>query len=221
MLLALDTSTTQLGIALYDGTRVLAEHLWVSKARHTTELAPFVAQMLKQTGKSMSDVTALGVAIGPGSFTSLRVGLAFVKGLSLSRDLPIVGIPTLDVVAAPLAVTELPLGCVLAAGRGRLALGWYHATENKWAAEGRALVTTAQAVATETASPIVLTGELTAAERHVLSQNPKIHLISPALGTRRPGILAELAFARWQAGESDPPASLSPIYLHVGEEIPG
>ncbi|MFO7584161.1 MAG: tRNA (adenosine(37)-N6)-threonylcarbamoyltransferase complex dimerization subunit type 1 TsaB, partial [Anaerolineales bacterium] len=75
MLLALDTSTPQIGIALYDGARVLAEHLWVSKARHTVELAPAVAQMLQQTGTDISQVAAVGVAIGPGSFTSLRVGL--------------------------------------------------------------------------------------------------------------------------------------------------
>ncbi len=48
----------------------------------------------------MEAVTALGVALGPGSFTSLRVGLAFVKGLVLARHIPIIGISTLDIVAA-------------------------------------------------------------------------------------------------------------------------
>lgn len=222
MLLALDTSTPQIGIALYDGARVLAEHLWVSKARHTVELAPAVAQMLQQTGTDISKVAAIGVAIGPGSFTSLRVGLAFGKGLAMSRSLPLVGIPSLDIFVAQVAVdSSRPLACVLAAGRGRLALGWFNASENGWQASGSAVVTTAEAVATEVASPTLLTGELTAAERQVLSKNENISLTSPASATRRPGILAELAFRRWELGQTDPAASLAPIYLHIGDPIPG
>jgi tRNA threonylcarbamoyladenosine biosynthesis protein TsaB len=222
MLLALDTSTPQIGIALYDGARVVAEHLWVSKARHTVELAPAVAQMLQQTGTDISQVAAIGVAIGPGSFTSLRVGLAFGKGLAMSRSLPLVGIPSLDILAAPVAVdASRPLACVLAAGRGRLALGWYEAQDNGWQATGSAVVTTAEAVAAQAASPTLLTGELTAAERQVLSKNEKISLTSPASATRRPGILAELAWRRWELGQTDPAASLAPIYLHIGDPIPG
>lgn len=222
MLLALDTSTPQIGLALYDGARIVAEHLWVSKARHTIELAPAVAQMLSQTGTDISQVAAIGVAIGPGSFTSLRVGLAFGKGLAMSRSLPLVGIPTLDILAAQVAVdTSRPLACVLAAGRGRLALGWYKAQNNGWQATGSANVTTAEAVAAEVTSPALLTGELTAAERQLLIKNENILLASPAASARRPGILAELAFRRWQAGQTDPAASLAPIYLHIGEVIPG
>lgn len=221
MIISVDTSTPQIGVALYDGARVLAEHLWVSKARHTVELAPMVEKMLQQTGVPLSQVAAVGVALGPGSFTSLRVGLAFAKGLAMSRGLPLVGIPSLDILAAPVALANLPLACVLSAGRGRLALGWYRASENGWQAEGSQIVTTAETVAAEVASPTLLTGELTAAERRVLSKNEQLQLTSPALATRRPGILAELAWRRWQAGESDPLAALAPIYLHIGEAIPG
>ena len=72
MLLAVDTSTPQIGLALYDGAQVLAESLWTTKTRHTVELAPAVAEMLAHTGAKMDEVRAIGVAIGPGSFTSLR-----------------------------------------------------------------------------------------------------------------------------------------------------
>ncbi|PKN92609.1 MAG: tRNA (adenosine(37)-N6)-threonylcarbamoyltransferase complex dimerization subunit type 1 TsaB [Chloroflexi bacterium HGW-Chloroflexi-6] len=222
MILALDTSTPQIGLALYDGARIVAEHLWVSKARHTIELAPAVAQMLSQTGTDISQVAAIGVAIGPGSFTSLRVGLAFGKGLAMSRSLPLIGIPTLDILAAQVTVdASRPLACVLAAGRGRLALGWYYAQNNGWQATGSASVTTAETVAAEITSATLLTGELTATERQLLLKNENILLASPAASARRPGILAELAFQRWQAGQTDPAASLAPIYLHIGEVIPG
>ncbi|NTU55163.1 MAG: tRNA (adenosine(37)-N6)-threonylcarbamoyltransferase complex dimerization subunit type 1 TsaB, partial [Anaerolineales bacterium] len=99
MLLAVDTSTAQVGLALYDGGRVLAEFSWRSSQRHTVELAPAISELLTRCGTTMDDIHVLGVALGPGSFTSLRVGLALVKGLALSRHIPLIGIPTLDILA--------------------------------------------------------------------------------------------------------------------------
>jgi tRNA threonylcarbamoyladenosine biosynthesis protein TsaB len=94
MLLAVDTSTAQIGIALYDGSQVLAESVWIGRQHHTTQLAPALAGLLSCTSVSMDMVSALCVALGPGSFTSLRVGLALVKGIALARKLPVIGIST-------------------------------------------------------------------------------------------------------------------------------
>jgi tRNA threonylcarbamoyladenosine biosynthesis protein TsaB len=228
MLLAVDTSTPQIGLALYDGAQVLAESLWKSKARHTVELAPAVADMLARAGLAIEAVKALGVAIGPGSFTSLRVGLSFVKGLALARSLPIVGINTLSVVAASQPLTDIPLACLLPAGRGRLALGWYHpatvrrghAHDGGWQAAGNPVIVTAEALFASIEQDAVVAGDLTASERSILGKNQHIQLVSPALSTRRPAILAELAFARWQSGDVDNLDSLAPLYLHIAEPIP-
>lgn len=216
MLLAIDTSTTYLGLALYDGHQVIAEVTWQGRARHTQELAPTVAQLLERVGVGVEAVHALGVALGPGSFTSLRVGLAFAKGLALARRLPMVGVPTLDVVAAavPLA-QERRLGAVLQAGRGRLALGWYAPSASGWQAEGPASVTTAQDLVQSLTQPVILCGELTAEERSLLRRSPWIDLPSPAQCLRRPAVLAELAWRRWQKGQVNVIASLAPIYLHT------
>lgn len=219
MLLAIDTSTPQIGAALYDGARILAERLWVSQARHTVELAPTVENMLWQTGLVASELRALGVAIGPGSFTSLRVGLSFAKGLAMSRGLPLIGIPTLEVVAAPVALDKRPLACLLPAGRGRLALAWFHAQNNGWQAAGNPRVTNAEELAASIEQETIIAGDLTAAERSLLRNNPRIRLVSPAGSTRRPGILAELAWNRLQAGQVDDLRSLAPLYLRIGEPI--
>lgn len=216
MLLAIDTSTAQLGLALYDGATVAAEQTWTSRQRHTVELAPALSGLLSRIGLSMSDLSALGVAIGPGSFTSLRVGLAFVKGLALARRLPIIGVPTLDVVAASVPVQGLPLVAVIQAGRGRIAIGWYHASENGWQAEGPIEATTADKLAESIHHPTLIVGELNAEERQRLVRKRRnIQLASPAQSVRRPALLAELAWARWQSGSVDDAASLAPIYLHV------
>ena len=221
MLLAIDTSTKQMGLALYDGAQVIGELLWHSRHYHTVELAPAVAELLTRSGLKIDAVQALGVALGPGSFTSLRVGLAFVKGLALARHLPIIGIPTLDVVAAAQEVRDLPLAAVLQAGRGRLALTWYEAGETGWQTKGTASVTTVDELADSIHKPAIVCGELTADERQRLARKRvNVVLPSPAACVRRPAVLAEMAWERWQAGAQDDAATLAPIYLHVADPIP-
>ena len=146
MLLAVDTSTAQVGLALYDGAQVTAEYAWRSHRRHTRELAPAIADLLSRCGVMMDQVQALGVALGPGSFTSLRVGLALVKGLALSRHIPLIGIPTLDILAHAQPVGRYPLYCAIQAGRGRFALGVYKNSRKGWQAQGPARVVSLEAL---------------------------------------------------------------------------
>ena len=221
MLLAVDTSTAQVGLALFDGAQIAAEMMWHSHQHHTVELAPALVELLARTGIKMTDVQALGVAIGPGSFTSLRVGLSFVKGLSLARRLPVIGIRTLDVIAAAQPISKLPLATVLQAGRGRLALGWYQSSDVEWKSDGEVKVTNVDELADMIEHPTIVAGELNAEERQRLARKKvNVQLAAPSACVRRPAILAELAFTRWQAGQVDEVASLAPIYLHVGEGIP-
>lgn len=221
MLLAIDTSTNQMGLAVHDGAQVIGELLWRSRHYHTVELAPAVADLFTRSGLKIDAIQALGVALGPGSFTSLRVGLAFVKGLALARHLPVIGIPTLNIVAAAQEVRDLPLAAVLQAGRGRLALGWYEAGENGWQSKGSAQVTTADELAESIQKPTIVCGELTADDRQRLARKRvNVVLPSPAACVRRPAVLAELAWERWQAGAQDDASSLAPIYLHLADPIP-
>lgn len=230
MLLAIDTSTAQVGLALCDAGRVGAESIWYSRQHHTVEVAPALVELLHRCAISMANVEALAVAIGPGSFTALRVGLALVKGLSLPRKLPIIGMPTLDVLAAGNPPSKMRLAAVLQAGRGRIALGWYRspmtARERKsssgsglsagWKSEGAAEVTTVQALANAINEPTIVAGELTPDERQRLARKKvNVVLAPPSLCVRRPAILAEMAWARWQSGDFDDPRALAPIYLQL------
>lgn len=219
MLLAVDTSTAQVGLALYDGVQVIAEYAWRSRQRHTVELAPAISELLTRCGLTMEDVTVLGVALGPGSFTSLRVGLALVKGLALSKRIPLVGIPTLDILAGAQPASRRSLLCAIQAGRGRFAVGLYKSSRKGWQAQGSARVVSLEALTQEAEGSVVLCGEFTAEEIQKL-KGKDIHLVAPALSVRRPAVLAELAWARWQAGETDDEASLAPIYLHTDGSPP-
>lgn len=222
ILLALDTSSRTVGLALYDGVHVLNETIWASQDYHTVELAPAIEEALKKAGMTADGLGALAVALGPGSFTGLRVGLALAKGLAAARHLPIVGIPTLDALAAAQPRLNLPLAAVLRAGRGRLAAGWYEVKNDAWQPVKEAEVLTVETLAQRLQGPTVVCGELNQQERSLLRHAPtNAILASPAQCLRRPSFLAELAWRRWQDGKLDNPASLTPIYLHYNEPIPG
>lgn len=221
MLLAIDTSTHKIGLALYDGAQVRHEAAWPSPNHHTVELAPAIEAALHGAGLSVNDLEVVCVAIGPGSFTGLRIGLAFAKGLALSQNLPLIGIPTLDVLAAAQPVQDTPMAAVLVAGRGRLAVGWYKAKDGAWQAKKKAEVLTPQELSKRIRKPTLICGELSAPIRKLLGRKRKnALLVSPAQSFRRPGFLAELGWQRWQAGQVDDPNKLAPTYLHMGEPIP-
>ncbi len=221
MLLAVDTSTQTIGIALYDAPRVLAEMHWQSKSHHTVELAATVKDLMARCGVSPEELTLLVCALGPGTFTGLRIGLAFAKGLALSLRIPVIGIPTFDFLAAGVPLSENPLMCVLPAGRSRLAVSWYKSNGEAWQQESGPVVMMPADLSEQISGPTLITGEMTPEDRQVLGRKWKNALLtSPAFSVRRPALLAELGWQRWEAGQRDDPVSLAPIYLHVAEPIP-
>lgn len=222
MLLAIDTSTRLAGVAVYDGVQVTGEVVWTSHDYHTVELVPVIAEVLHRSGIKVADLVAIAVALGPGSFTGLRIGLAAAKGLAIGAHLPVIGIPTLDALAAAQPMRDLPLVAVLQAGRGRLAVGHYNIVADGWSQVGSLQIKDIQALAHSIHSPTLVCGELTEDERAILARKRKnVLLATPAQSLRRPSFLAELAWKRWRAGQVDDPVSLAPIYLHIGEPIPG
>lgn len=221
MLLAVDTSTRTVGLALYDGVQVMYELAWTSNDFHTVELAPAVASMLERCDQEISALQAIVVATGPGSFTGLRIGLALAKGLALVRHIPLIGIPSLDVLAAAQPTIAIPMAAVLRAGRGRLAVGWYAVTDGTWRSRAPIEVLTPKDLSQRIRTPTLVCGELSEEERQRLGRKRKnVRLASPAQSLRRPGFLAELGWQRLEAGSFDDPVTLAPIYLHYNDPIP-
>lgn len=216
MLLALDTSTLTSGIALYEDPVLIGEMTWRTASHHTVELAPAVADLMRRCAVKPAELTAVAIALGPGSFTSLRIGLAFAKGLALSQNMPIIGIPTFEYLVAQQALTAEPMLAVLPAGLTRMAVQQFSADGGSWRAMDEAQVMTAEEISERITGPTRICGEMNAAERQAIGRKWKNAMIaSPALAMRRPSVLAEMAWKRWKEGQVDDPILLSPIYLHV------
>jgi len=220
VLLAIDTSTAWTSLALYDGTVVHSEITWQSQHHHTVELAPAINEIFKRTGTISKDLTGLAVAIGPGSFTSLRIGLAAAKGFSLALSIPMVGVPSLDVLVAAQPLDEKPLIAVLHAGRTRLAYAMYHVENGSWQQQEKPAVIDPKDLVKSIEEPTLICGELSEEDRSIIGRRWKNAIIaSPAHCLRRASFLAEIGWDRLMANQADDPVSLAPIYLSTSNPL--
>jgi len=214
MLLALDTATRTISLALHDGQSLAAEIAWRSHDHHTVELAPAVAQILDRADLAPDRLKGIAVALGPGSFTGLRIGLALAKGLALAHNLPLVGVPTLDILAHAQPQRSEPMLAVLQAGRGRVAVGRYSFERKGWRSEGEVQLYRWSELVNAIEQPTYVCGEL---DEEGLAELRRLRgrvTLAPAfLSLRRAGVLAEMAWARLRAGQEDEAATLAPIYL--------
>lgn len=103
MLLAFDTATPLVTVALHDGEDVVVELSSERPMKHGEDLAPLIASALERAGIVRQDLTAIAVGVGPGPFTGLRVGLVTARTLGFVLEIPVYGVCSLDVLAVEAA----------------------------------------------------------------------------------------------------------------------
>ena len=212
MELCIDTSTRFASVGISQEGRILAELAWRSERNHSVELAPALRRVMEHTGTRMEDLTAVFAALGPGGFSALRVGLSVAKSLAMARDLPLVGVNSLDVEAAPFRGLGSPLFAVIGAGRSKVYLASYGGTS---ATEADYRVVERERLDETIREGTIVCGEEAAAVRDILGSS--ISVIESPPPTRSASALAKLAYERLSAGESDDPDMLQPVYMHSAQ----
>jgi tRNA threonylcarbamoyladenosine biosynthesis protein TsaB len=222
IILAIDTSGATASVAVYHD-QVLAETVWHSGRRHSAQLLPAVDNVLALAGVERSALRAVAVAIGPGSYAGLRVGVATAMGLGLALDIGLLQVPTLDVIAwgqAGAAASDgrpsRPIRAAIDVGRGRYAtarfrrMGAYLEHESR--VESAPLSELIEVSAVERSVLVVDLDRQTreTVERHY---GARVELALPAASVRRAGYLAELAALKLRRGEAVG-STVEPIYLH-------
>jgi tRNA threonylcarbamoyladenosine biosynthesis protein TsaB len=216
LLLAIDTATRFAGLALFDGDMVLSEVYWQSQGNHSVEGMPALVRMLDRQGLGAPDLSVIGVATGPGSFTGLRIGLSMAKGLAQALGIPVVGVPTLDILAFQHEDQRRPIWAVIQAGRGRLCAARYELRRGAWRQRGGFELMTLDGLVARLVDRCLVCGELTHKEAVYVAEHAQGDPVfaRPWQSMRRPACLAELAWQRFQQGQSDDVATLTPVYLH-------
>ena len=127
MLLAIDTSSRFAGVALADDDgAVIDARVWRSRANHTAQLMPALSRILQDNKVTVVEIMAVSVALGPGPFSALRVGVSAAKGLAIAANLPIIGIDTLTLEAGPHWQPGIVVASWLEAGRNEVAAAWFN-----------------------------------------------------------------------------------------------
>jgi tRNA threonylcarbamoyladenosine biosynthesis protein TsaB len=239
LLLALDTSTRQASVALCSEDVLLGEYTWYVGNNHSVELLERIRRLLAECRKSMPDIDGVAVATGPGSFNGLRVAVSTAKALAFALKRPLVGVSTLDSIAAQQQQWEGPICSILEAGRSDLYAACYlfdkiynGSGEVTYQMEQLSdyLLLSPQQLASylqEHAStwfgvpgerklpPFLFSGEISAASHQALyaQMQDKSLFVNSVLTTRHASILATLALQRLQSGKEDDPLLLEPLYL--------
>jgi tRNA threonylcarbamoyladenosine biosynthesis protein TsaB len=226
MLLAIDTATRLISLAVRDDYDLLAENTWHTANNHTIELAPALRVMLERCEIAVGDLTAVAVSIGPGSFTGVRIGVAMAKGLALTQQIPLVGVSTLDILAAGQpAYQRHALICVVEAGRGRIIASTYRWGRSQWVNRGEPRLMTWDTLLDTIDGPAYIAGDISATGREQLAAaqaaDLPVKVSAAGLRLRRAGFLAEVAAERLAQAAADhfDPRYVVPVYVHT-RDIP-
>jgi tRNA threonylcarbamoyladenosine biosynthesis protein TsaB len=222
MILALDTSTAQASVALAEGERLLGEWSWTAGGNHSRHLMRLIRELLAVHSVGIARLGAVVVAVGPGSFSGVRVAISAGKGLAMARGVPLVGIGTLDVIGYQASAASPEVWAVLSAGRSGVYLAHYRGQGESWGRVGDyALAALHQAVDRVSGDALVageaaLRPEGRAAgslQEEALSRGIRLWVQPPVEGLRRAGYLAELGTRYLERGGGSQLDTIEPLYL--------
>jgi tRNA threonylcarbamoyladenosine biosynthesis protein TsaB len=216
VLLAVDTSTTLGSIALFRDGVVLAEETWQLQRGHDAAVFAGIERLLTLTGLTVRDIGHVGVAVGPGSFTGVRIAIATAQGIARGSGARAVGVSTLDVIAHPWSTTRERVCAVLPAGRDEVCAAVYRDRAGSWSRTSELLVGTPAELARSLAAGALFAGEIDDAARDAIGHElgPRA-AFAPRGTTRRAGDLAAIASERIAAGEAAAPETLEPVYVRL------
>ena len=215
MELCIDTSTRYAGVVIAHQGEPQWETSWVSKRNHTVELAPTIQALLGKAGASPSDVDAVFLAVGPGGFSALRVGMSAAKGIAEGLDIPLVGVGTLELEAFLYAETGLSLYPLLDVGRGEVAWAVYGDDGGGWRQVRGPEIATPEEVVSAAPPGAAYCGEAAWTHRELLRERADSSALVLAVPppTHRCLALARLGYRRLTEGAGADRDRLQPLYL--------
>lgn len=219
--LGLDTGSPTARLGVVRGGRVLAA-LARPVASHGADLPAAVAELLQHVGLEIRDLSAIAVGIGPGSFTGLRVGLSYAKGVATGARIPIVGIPSLDAIALcacayPAARPGVKICPILDARKGDVYTSLYEVLPDALEKVLDDLVIPLDEFAPRIAGEVLFVGESKAADAGVLvvSRGGRATVAGAAELSHQGSFIAALGAARVARDDVDDAATLEPLYVRA------
>ena len=221
LILAFETSAKAGSVALLDEKKLLGESYQNTGLTHSQTLMVMAEDLLKQCGKAVSDITAVAVAEGPGSFTGVRIGVAAAKGFAWGGELPCYGVSTLEAMAESLGIWQGYVCPCMDARRSQVynALFYVNCGKIQRIREDRAIALSDLAEELKTLKePVFLVGDGSNLTYQTLSADIPNLVLPPEhrMHQRATGV-ALLAAKKIAAGENGDGNALSPNYLRLSQ----
>lgn len=221
-LLALDSSGLVASVAILDGETLVAEYTLNYKKTHSQTLLPMLDEIVKMTQTELSEVDAIAVAAGPGSFTGLRIGSATAKGLGLALNKPIISVPTLEGIACNFYGTDALICPMMDARRKQVYTGIYRYEDHR-------LITVKDQMAVgieellsmlnEMGEAVTFLGDGVPVFKDIIADKLTVPFsFAPAhLSRQRAGAVGALGVLYYKEGRTETAAEHKPDYLRVSQ----
>jgi len=216
MILAINTSTPQFGLALLDENGTILAEYFMSKEKGFGSLMPAFHFLLSKLKADIHDIKAIAGATGPGSFTGLRVGLSAAKGLCHGLGIPIIGISSLEALASQLPHPDLPITPVLYSRKRELFMTQFIRNDsNNLTRIMDDMALKIKDLPSVFNKPSVFIGNDFQNQSPVLKEalGPLVQLAPPIHWHLKASLVGALGLKRFLANDLDDPQTLDPIYL--------
>jgi len=220
LILAIENAGLCGSVALVSGSNCIAEQSLLSTLTHSQRLLATVERVLEECRTTWSELDAIAVSLGPGSFTGLRIGLSTGKGFSLATSLPLIGVPTLDGLAAQFGFTAMPVCPILDARKNEVYTALYQADGNGcMQRQGEYLVISPLELAGQISEPTLFCGDGIAVHGDLLREKlGGLAVFAPEqLYFPRAASIGFLALDRWRNKEFLDPAGCVPLYVRASD----
>lgn len=214
-ILAIETATLTGSVALLGPENLVVEYTSSCSGTHSVWLMPAIERIFTQAGLSLSDLDAIAVSIGPGSFTGLRIGVSSVRGLAQALDLPVVGIPTLDGLASHLVDTSCQVCPILDARKRQVYVAFYRIQRGEIVRTSDYLVIEPFHLLNMIKEPVFFLGDGLKVYQAFLKENlgDLAHFTPPAHWRPRALSIASLGLEALERGEGRDFREIIPLYI--------
>ena len=221
-ILGLDSSGLVASVCLMEDDTLLAEYSVNHKKTHSQTLLPMLDEIVKMVEADLSEIDAIAVAAGPGSFTGLRIGSATVKGLAYALNKPVVSVPTTAGIAANLFNTEGLICPIMDARRSQVYTGTYCFNEGKLTTltEQRAMsIEDLITELNEKGKTVTFLGDGVQVYKNVIEEKIKVpYFFAPAhLSKQRAGAVAYVGMQLFKEGKYEDGKDHTPVYLRLSQ----
>ncbi|MFW8602266.1 tRNA (adenosine(37)-N6)-threonylcarbamoyltransferase complex dimerization subunit type 1 TsaB [Desulfobacterota bacterium M19] len=218
IIMALENSGMCGSIALVSPGLCVAESSLTISATHSKRLMDSVAAMLRESGLDWPAIDAIAVSLGPGSFTGLRISLAAAKGLSMAAGKKLIGIPTLDGLAAQLR-TNLLLCPLIDARKNQIYTALYRWQEEKCQRLSSYMAVSPEELSAKIKEPVIFIGDGGVLYHDILQDKlPDLaNFADPAIFFPRAATIGSLAVHHWQNNNFLDPANAVPLYIRASD----